>query len=184
MSRTRLLVITLLLFACNRLTEQSAAPPQSATATSAAPVTATQTAAAPVQPPTAAPTTTANIASQETNWKGVTATITEFRRRGNTLTAKVRLTNAGTEQQEPDVQYPTVYLIDTGAGKKYEVLKDEKNVYIADLLPGWNYRWYGKLNAGESHTIWMKFPAPPPEVKAITLQLPNMAPFEDVSIQD
>lgn len=189
MSRTPLLVITsflLLALACKRPPEQVATPVQAPTATSeAAPVTSTQPAAtAPVQVPTAAPTTTANLASQDTNWKGITATVTEFRRKGNTLTAKVRLANTGSEQQEPDIQYPQVYLIDTAAGKKYEVLKDEKSVYIADVLPGWNYRWYGKLNPGDAHTVWMKFPAPPPEVKAITLQLPNMAPFEDVSIQD
>jgi hypothetical protein len=30
----------------------------------------------------------------------------------------------------------------------------------------------------------MKFPAPPVEVKAITLQIPKTPPFEDLAIQD
>ena len=40
------------------------------------------------------------------------------------------------------------------------------------------------LKPGESYVLWMKFPAPPAETKAITLQLPNMPPFEDLNIQD
>ncbi len=124
------------------------------------------------------------IASQETNWKGVTAEVTEFRRKGNTLTAKVRLTNRGSEIVEPDVMYAEVYLVDTAGGKKYEVLKDEKDVYLAYLKQGWNYRWYDKLEPADVTTLWMKFPAPPADVKAITLHLPGMSPFEDVPIQD
>jgi hypothetical protein len=30
----------------------------------------------------------------------------------------------------------------------------------------------------------MKFPAPPAEVKAVTLQVPGVQPFEDLAIQD
>ena len=32
--------------------------------------------------------------------------------------------------------------------------------------------------------LWMKFPAPPADVKTISLSLPNMPPFDDVAIQD
>jgi hypothetical protein len=31
---------------------------------------------------------------------------------------------------------------------------------------------------------WMKFPAPPPDVKTGTLAVPQIPPFEDLSIQD
>ena len=110
--------------------------------------------------------------------------VTEFRRKGNTLTAKVRLVNHGSERAEPDIHFEEVYLIDTGAGKKYNVLKDEKNEYIASLRSGWSNRWYETIAPGESYVLWMKFPAPPPETKAITLQLPGMPPFEDLNIQD
>ena len=143
---------------------------------------ATTAVAAPA--PTPAPPAGSAIVSQETNWKGIIADITEFRRKGNTLTAKVRLTNRGSENSSAAVKYGEVYLMDTGAGKKYEVLKDEKDNYIAYLTSGWSYQWYDTMNPNETITLWMKFPAPPVEVKAITLQLPGMAPFEDVPIQD
>ena len=124
------------------------------------------------------------LASEETNWPGITAEVTEFRRKGNTLTAKVRLRNGGTAKSTPDIKYAEVYVLDTNAGKKYEVLKDEKGSYIAALRQGWPERWYEELKPGETRAIWMKFPAPPAEVKTATLQVPNTPPFEDLAIQE
>jgi hypothetical protein len=152
-------------------------PPATAAATAGAGSTATGTA------PAAAPAA-ASVASQETNWSGISADVTEFKRKGNTLTAKVVLRNHGNVEVQPEVIYKEVYLMDLGAGKKYEVLKDEKGAYIAALRSGWADRWYEHVQPGQSYTIWMKFPAPPADVKSVTLQLPGMPPFEDLPIQD
>lgn len=155
------------------------AAPVAAPASAPAPVATDQSAPAPA----AVPAVTV-LAAQETNWPGMVAEVTEFRRKGNTLTAKVRLRNTGSEMREPDVQYDEVYLMDAAAGKKYAVLQDEKGSYIASLLPGWPKRWYGKIEPSQAITLWMKFPAPPAEVSNITLQIPSMAPFEDLAIQN
>src|SRR5712691_9702564 len=96
-------------------------------------VTQTTTTQAPAPPASGG----SSIASQETNWAGITAEVTEFRRKGNTLTAKVRFTNKGSGEPEVDVHYGEIYLIDTAGGKKYETLKDEKGAYIAALRTGW-----------------------------------------------
>jgi len=164
----------------------TAVPPPTAPA-AAAPAPAPVTNPNPVTPgtapaPAAAPA--AAVATQTSNWPGVVADVTEFRRKGSTLTVRVVLRNQGNVDSEPDIHYNEVYVMDLGAGKKYEVLKDEKGTYIAALRSGWNNRWYEKLAPGASYTIWMKFPAPPPEVKSVTLQLPGMPPFEDLPIQD
>jgi hypothetical protein len=190
MSPTRsLIVVSMVIFAfsCKRAVEEpAAAPAQSAPApATAAPAPVTQTAApAAAQPSVAVPAPAVSLSSQETNWKGVTATVTEFRRKGNTLTARVRLANTGTDEVQPDILYNEIYLLDTNNGKKYQVLKDEKDTYIAGNRAGWNYRWYGSMKPGDTHTVWMKFPAPPADVKTITLQVTGMPPFEDVAIQD
>jgi hypothetical protein len=134
--------------------------------------------------PTAAPAPAASLASQETNWSGIVAEVTELRRKGNTLTARVRFRNQGGAEAEPDVHYNEVYVMDLAAGKKYEVLKDEKGNYIAGLRSGWNNRWYDKVQPGQSAVIWMKFPAPPADVRTVTLQITGMPPFEDLPIQD
>jgi len=124
------------------------------------------------------------LAHEETKGSGVSAEVTEFRRKGNTLTAQVRFRNRGTADAEPDIKYEEVYLMDAGAGKKYSVLKDENGAYIAGLRQGWKDRWYHKVPPGQDMVIWAKFPAPPPEVKAVTLQLPGVPPFDDLAIQD
>jgi hypothetical protein len=126
----------------------------------------------------------ASLASQDTNWAGVSAEVTEFRRKGNALTAKVVLRNHGTEAAQTEIKYDEVYLMDLAAGKKYEVLQDENGAFIAALRSGWKDRWYDSLKPGQSFTLWMKFPAPPADVKSVTLQVPGAPPFEDLPIQD
>lgn len=124
------------------------------------------------------------LASEETNWPGVVLEVTEFRRKGNTLTAKVRLRNDGAEKMGAQVVYTDVYVMDAAAGKKYEVLKDEKGSYIAALNVGWQDRWSDDLEPGQQATLWAKFPAPPAEVTSLTLQIPGAPPLEDLPIQD
>jgi hypothetical protein len=183
----------------------SKAPETATTATTAtAPTPATTPAQTPAPVPAAAPSTTPGTAtpsavvstapaaasaggslqSQETNWLGVTAEVTEFRRKGNTLTGKVRLTNKTAAKVEVEIYWKEVSLVDAAGGKKYEVLKDEKGTFISSLRPGYIDRWGEWIEPATSQVIWMKFPAPPPEVKTITLQLPKTPPFDDLQIQD
>ena len=157
---------------------ETAAPATEPAPATTAPAGSASTGTAPAGAPAAA------LASQETNWTGVSAEVTEFRRKGNTLTAKVVLRNHAGADIQTEINYKEVYLMDLGAGKKYEVLKDEKGNYIAALRSGWGDRWYDDLKPGQAFTLWMKFPAPPAEVKSVTLQLPGMSPFEDLPIQD
>jgi hypothetical protein len=193
MNRKILIVLSavlLLAAACQR--KEPAASTETTPSTAAE---ATPPAQAPAESSTPAPAGTATsspapgapvaaLASQETNWSGVSAEVIEFRRKGNTLTAKVVLRNHAGADIQPEIKYNEVYLMDLGAGKKYEVLKDEKGTYIAALRSGWNDRWYDSLQPGQSVTLWMKFPAPPAEVKSVTLQIPGTPPFEDLPIQD
>jgi len=178
----------LLLLAACRAKEPAASSEATPTASTEAPA-ATQPAPTPSTPATSATgidagAAAAGIASQETNWPGIAADVTEFRRKGNTLTAKVVLRNHGSEASQPEIKYDEVYLMDLAAGKKYEVLQDEKGAYIAALRSGWKDRWYDHLQPGQTFTLWMKFPAPPADVTSVTLQVPGVPPFEDLPIQD
>src|SRR5215212_2652073 len=95
----------------------TAASAETSAPASAAPAPAQQAAAIPAQT-----TVAGTVASEDTNWPGVKAEVTEFRRKGNTLTAKVRFTNSGTEQATVEVNFDEIYLIDTAGGKKYQTL--------------------------------------------------------------
>jgi hypothetical protein len=125
----------------------------------------------------------APLASQPTNWQGVTADITEFKRKGNTLTVRVRLHDDGGKDSFVTFNYDKCYLLDAGAGKKYQVLKDDTGAAIAAVNSG-NDGWHETVKAGQSQTIWMKFPAPPATVKSVSLSLDSTPPFDDLAIQD
>ena len=53
------------------------------------------------------------LATQEGKWAGTTFDVVEFRRRGNTLTAKIRISNRGAENAEPDIHLNEAYLMDS-----------------------------------------------------------------------
>jgi hypothetical protein len=145
------------------------------------PLSPTTTARIPA--PAARPAAPPALASHETNWPGIVAELTEFRRKGNTLTAQLRLRNLR-PQQSPTVQFTfeDVYITDEPGAKKYSVLEDERGSWIASTN-GSNL-WRESFAPGQSFTIWMKFPAPPRDVRTLTLQFPNTTPFEDVRIED
>ena len=126
----------------------------------------------------------APLASQETNLAGVTAEVTEFKRRGNTLTVKVRMSNTGSEDVTVDLEYDKTYVLDAAGGRKYEVLRDDAKNYIAAIGPSYSNRYWNTLKPGQPLLVWMKFPAPPPEVKTATFQLDDTPPFDDLAIQD
>jgi hypothetical protein len=169
--RILLSVLPLFLASCQR--EGASTPPladKAVTSAQTAPVSVSS--AAPVKPPDA-------LASQNTNW-GLVADVMEFRRKGNTLTALVRIRHANADSGTLllNSNFSGAYLLDQAQGKKYEVLQDEKGGYIASAGGTTG------LTTGSSMTIWMKFPAPPPEVQKATLTVPETPPFEDPTIQN
>jgi hypothetical protein len=140
-------------------------------------------AATPEPLPAGAPSNPGVLGSQETKWPGVVVELTEFVRKGKTLNAKLRYTNKGTKELKPEFYYRDTYVLDEN-NKKYEVIKDEKGGYIGSVSAGYNYWWGEQIEPGASRMVWMRFEAPPAEVKAMTLQVGGLDPFEEVPIQN
>ncbi len=161
----------------------SAAPPEAASE-EPSPAEVRPAEEPPVPAAVAEPeSTSAQVAARETKWPGIVAEITEFARKGNTLTAKLRFTNKGSKKVRPDFYYTDTYVLDAD-NKKYEVLKDDKGNYLGSLGTGYNNWWGEYIDPGASQTVWMRFPAPPAGVNVMTLQLPGIEPFEDVHVQN
>ena len=123
------------------------------------------------------------LASQEIDG-GIVAEVTEFKRKGNTLTAKVRYRLETGESVTIDLAYDKTYVLDAANGRKYEILRDDAKNYIAALGPSYTDRYWNSLTPGKPLTVWMKFPAPPADVTAVTLQIDGAPPFDDLAIQD
>jgi hypothetical protein len=145
-----------------------AATPQPATADPApAPAPAAAAAAAP-----------GVIASaQYANDPNLRCDVLELKRvSGGALLARWRLVNTGTKASSYDFSWDDIYYIDPATNKKYNNLTiDGKR--IVDM-------WWGTLQPGEQHTMWVKYPAPPLTSKRISLNVPKFAPFEDVPVSE
>lgn len=139
----------------------------------------------PVLPKSASGDAAKVIQTQDTNVSGVVAELTECKRKEGVLTLKVRFRNTSADPARWHLYHggqDRKNVIDkfyvTAGNKKYFVLKDTEKEPLAsdecttDLKKDGTYSWWGK------------FPAPPPEVKAIDLVIPEVTPFEDVPITD
>jgi hypothetical protein len=167
--------------------EQAVAPATSDTAVASA--GAAKDSMPPGDTASAAPPTTepraGDVAAggQQTKWPGVVADVSELRRRGNAVNAKVRFSNHGSKTAQPDFSYKDTYLLDAD-NNKFEVLKDTAGNYLAALRSGYSDRWYDAIDPAASLTVWMRFSAPPPDVKVVSLQIPGVEPFEDLQITE
>lgn len=123
-----------------------------------------------------------SLAAQETEWPGVVVELTEFARKGQALNAKLRFTNKGDKKARPDFYYRDTYVLDEN-NKKYEVMKDEKGGYLGSVSSGYNYWWGEDIQPGASRAVWMRFQAPPANVRTMTIQVGTLDPFEDVQLR-
>jgi len=101
------------------------------------------------------------------------------------LTVKVSLKNISGIKIEPEIRYREIYYADINEKKKYYALKDSNGKYIAGPQ---HYDWGGgtfkaRIAAGEKRIIWLKFPAPPENTKAIDIFVPGILPFEEVELK-
>ena len=138
------------------------------------------TAADPTPAPVAAaaPAASGVIASaQYANDPNLRCDLLELRRvSGGALLARWRLVNTGTKASNYDFNWDDIYYIDPATNKKHNNLTiDGKR--ILDMWSGW-------LQPGEQHVMWVKYPAPPPSSKRISLNVPRFTPFEDAPVSE
>lgn len=121
------------------------------------------------------------VQSQDTEVSGITADLTECKRKDGVLSVKVQFRNTSDATVYFTVDthhgdYAGFYV--TAADKKYFVLKDTEKEPLAPKYISDNIAKGGKL------LWWAKFPAPPDDIKKINLMIPKVLPFEDVPITD
>jgi hypothetical protein len=139
--------------------------------------------------PTASSATSSSSSSSaqkvDTEWDGVSVELTSVTKGdGDTLTIKFKYANSGSKpmnvaklgQFSHDNIAERVYYIDPKNKKKYLVIKDSEGNALASNMK------YLELEAGTSKSGWLKLPAPPSDVTAITVYLPGAPPFEGVAI--
>jgi hypothetical protein len=138
---------------------------------------------APSAAPPAPATGPAPLASGDTNITGIVAEVTQCARAEGVLSLKLRLRNTNPAAKNVSLisarNYESFYL--SAGNKKYFILKDTDGTYLTPHADG-----FGGLSAdidpGGQYTWWAKFPAPPDDVKSVTLYTPLGAPIESIPI--
>jgi len=195
MTRDALVCVVILLFAGSSGCSKESPPasskaPESQPASSAAPPASTSTPApAPpsASPPPAAPSTPAATAvkTEDTNVSGVVADIIQCTRKDGVLSLKVRFRNTGSDKRNLGLienrDYEKYYV--SAANKKYFILKDSEGTYLTPQASGTG-SLFVNLEPNGQYTWWAKYPAPPAEVKTVTLYMKLAAPFEDIPVSD
>ncbi|HTS30242.1 MAG TPA: hypothetical protein VMH81_30430 [Bryobacteraceae bacterium] len=163
---------------CSKESAPSAQTPSAAPSTAPTPV-----AAAP--PPAAAPAASAALKTEDTNIDGVTAEVTECTRKDGVLSVKVRFRNTSGGAKKVDFfaghDYEKYYV--SAASKKYFILKDTEGAYLTPAASSFGGLSVN-LQAGGQYTWWAKYPAPPADIKAVTLYTQVAAPLEDIPVSD
>ena len=179
-----LLVVTAAFCGCGK-----SEPPASATAAQqpasppAAPASAPASTSAPLAPSAASNLTPIPV---DGDLPGVKIAVNELKRTSSTVTLKFTVYNtSGKTFQTQGVfdgdeyhryrHVAAIHLIDGESKKKYFVVTDSDGnpLCSTNILD---------IAAGSQITLWAKFPAPPNEVRKITVEIPHFVPFEDVAI--
>ncbi len=111
---------------------------------------------------------------------------------GKVLSVVFAFRNTGSSSAEVTYKIDEVHYIDNTESKKYQVLKDEKGVWLAGPISSFKQyiknKWeifpatHVHLSEGEKKIVWYKFPAPPEGVSSVQINLPEISPFDDVEI--
>ncbi|HYS53761.1 MAG TPA: hypothetical protein VER58_08395 [Thermoanaerobaculia bacterium] len=181
------ILLTAVLSGCNK-SEPAATSTITTTQT-----TATSATVAPAPQPTAttapAAATTGAVASTDGEVSGTHIDVTELKRgSGGTVSLKFVLTNNGTKNfamyghnlgdQDIRSDYKAVggiHLVDPVNKKKYFVVRDSEQNCMCS-------REVEDVHPGNKANLWAKFPAPPPDVTKVTIEIPHFQPMDDVPI--
>lgn len=131
---------------------------------------------------TALPTRAADpIQTQSTTEGDVEVDVIKASVKEGTLTIQLAYRNKAGEPAKFYFDAKDVYYIDEKEKKKYHVLKDNKETYIASPIRSKETVLFEIQPKGKMIS-WYKFPAPASGATKINLVVPNVLPFEDLPI--
>jgi hypothetical protein len=193
-SFTLVLILIVGTFACKKTESTTSTAATSTTATTATVVPAPQPAPVMETTATTAIATSAPaagvIASTEGEREGARVEITELKRAsGGNVNLKFVIVNNSAKEFSMAAGYlgdsnlstdyyrgvSGIHLIDPVNKKKYFVVLDAEKKCVCS-------KDVADVQAGGRVSLWAKFPAPPPEVQKVTIEIPHFQPIDDVPI--
>ena len=111
---------------------------------------------------------------------GISLELTSVQRTGDTIMVRFKYISTRDKptriDNEAGQQVSDMYYVDAKNKKKYPIIKDTERKPLSSNLQ------YFEVGAGETKAGWAKFPAPPPDVTAISVYIPGAPPFENAPV--
>jgi len=99
------------------------------------------------------------------------------------LTVVLAYRNNGKKRFDVSVTVGDTYYLDDVEKKKFHVLRDSKDEWIAAPIPDHDrLHVQFSVRPGEKKAVWFKFPAPPDKAKTVNLVVPGVLPFEKLPV--
>lgn len=150
----------------------TAQPPATEAATN--PTVALQTA----PPPAVAPIAT-QIGPKGSQWDLSRVAVT-----GNVLTVQFNVRTGDENLWNPSLPLSDVSVVDDATSQRYSPLQDNSGKPMAAPLNTQNdQKLKLDIKKNSNGVIWVKFPAPPVTSQTVSINIPEVAPFDGVAIQ-
>ncbi len=145
---------------------ESATPPNATVASQAAP------------PPAAAPIAT-QAGPKGSQWELSKVAVT-----GNVLTVQFNVRAGDEHLWNPSLPLSDVSVVDDATSQRYSPLQDNSGKPMAAPLNTQNdQKLKLDIQKNSSGVVWVKFPAPPATSQTVSINIPEVAPFDGVAIQ-
>ncbi|PZD70738.1 hypothetical protein C1752_09730 [Acaryochloris thomasi RCC1774] len=102
---------------------------------------------------------------------------------GDILTVEITYRNPTDRVQSTVYKPDKVSIIDDATSKRYDVLQDDTERYMASPLAATDSISLTAASKGGAATGWFKFPAPPPSSETISVNIPEVGAFLGVPVQ-
>lgn len=112
---------------------------------------------------------------------GTTVDLTRVQVTGNVLTVELRYSPPGSDTTWVYLNADEVSVIDDASSQRLGVLQDNAKQWMAAPLSG--DRISLPLSEGRPGIVWFKFPAPPAGSPTVSVNIPNVSPFDGVPVK-
>lgn len=137
----------------------------------------------PVSAPIAAPAMP--VIATGAGPEGTQVSLVKAKVTGNVLTVELsyRTPDQGTKWDSFYFDAAQVSVIDDTTSQRYGVLKDNTDAWMASPIDTDGKRLRVQTNNGKPSVVWFKFPAPPATSPTVSINIPNVSPFDGVTVQ-
>lgn len=114
---------------------------------------------------------------------GTQVSLVRARVTGNVLTVELSYRPSDTDYNNIYFDVDEVSVIDDATSQRYGVLKDNANAWMASPISTNGKQIRVNVDKGQPSVVWFKFPAPPATSPTVSINIPEVSPFDGVAVQ-